>query len=109
MAISDRDTLAAALERTKLPNVYREWVAVVLEGWRPPAQEITTAAELDALPRGSAVRTRNGRVWQREIASGVEWWPAQAGWTHGAMTSARLIEMGPVTVVYVPTEEGNRG
>lgn len=135
---SDRDTLAAlpgmvvhddelhhAIDQS-LAGLYTDWglseglpapvtVAVHIErdlraaGWRPPAQEITTAAELDALPRGSAVRTRNGRVWQREIASGVEWWPAQAGWTHGAMTSARLIEMGPVTVVYVPTEEGNRG
>jgi hypothetical protein len=37
--VSDRDTLTEALKRTHLPNVYRELVAVIMAGWRPPARD----------------------------------------------------------------------
>ncbi len=98
----NEDDLAAALERTKLPNVYREWVAVVLEGWRPPAQVITDRDTPDTYPAGTVAIDRDGDAWQSEADSGVECWACGAD----VRSLGGLVDAyGPLTVVYVPTEE----
>ncbi|MEV6432869.1 hypothetical protein [Nocardia sp. NPDC051463] len=73
-------------------------------GWRPPARGIVDPAELDALPRGSAVLTRNGRVWQKAVTATTEWWPARNNWVRAA-TSEQLLGMGIVTMLHVPSED----
>jgi len=52
-------------------------------GWRPPAQVVETAEELDALPEGTVVRDAEGYVVERNadgygsMAGGAtEWWAA---------------------------------
>lgn len=66
-------------------------------------RKIASAAELDALPRGSAVLTPNGRVWQKANLATAEWWPALSNWTQ-ASTSERLLGLGVVTVLHIPAE-----
>lgn len=78
--------------------------AILAAGFRPPARVITDPAELDALPRGSAVLTRNGRVWQKAVTAATEWWPALSNWERAA-TSGQLLGMGIVTVLHVPADD----
>ncbi|WP_280186255.1 MULTISPECIES: hypothetical protein [Nocardia] len=77
---------------------------VIAEGWRSPARELTDPADLDALPRGSAVLTRNGRVWQKAVTAVTEWWPALGGWEKPA-ASEQLLGMGIVTLLHTPAED----
>ncbi|MEV4155437.1 hypothetical protein AB0J48_20645 [Nocardia salmonicida] len=91
-AIDQRDGLMGLATRV-------DALASGLTGWRPPAQVITTAAELDALPVGSIILHPRG--------DGIP--KLAAGWcVPGHMqtyTAADLLRRGPVTVLYVPTEE----
>lgn len=105
---SDRDTLVELI----LPI---DWSggsagsiadAVIGVGWRPPVREITTAAELDELPVYTIGTVGEGVAAQR--------WPD--GWNvNGQRADERsgsdelIEECGPVTIVYVPMEEANRG
>ncbi len=117
---SDRDQLAALLadhfpefisgsclcgaEKPTLADWSAHAAEVLLaKGVRPPAQVID-AVELDALPRGTAVLTRNGRVWQKAVTPSTEWWPALAGWDRPA-NSGLLLGMGVVTILHIPSED----
>lgn len=40
--------------------------AVLAAGWRPSARVIETAEELDALPDGTVIRDRYGRIGERD-------------------------------------------
>ncbi|MFR9767086.1 hypothetical protein [Nocardia sp. SC052] len=86
------------------PDVEWRALAVYAETWRPSAREITDPTELDALPRGSAVLTRNGRVWQKAVTAATEWWPALGNWSRAA-TSERLLGLGIVTVLHIPADD----
>ncbi|MFC9966308.1 hypothetical protein ACFVH4_18930 [Nocardia ignorata] len=101
--MSDRDTLTEALKRTRLPGVYQDLVAVVMEGWRPPAREITDPAALEALPVGSIVVDFYEAGCTRISPDPVFGW-VRAG---SALASGRHYSAPhlPVTVLYVPTED----
>lgn len=97
--MSDRDKLATLLRARGV--IYPENAAAVAVdgGWRPPAREITTAAEVDALPVGSIVTIdgiavqRTGRDWQSMNAADLR------------IASAALMQIhGPITLVHIPTE-----
>jgi hypothetical protein len=65
--------------------------------------ELVDPDKLDLLPRGSAVLTRNGRVWQKAFNAMVtEWCPAQRLWDR-PLTSAELLGLGPVAVIHIAT------
>lgn len=129
---SDRDTLAAlpgmvvhddelhhAIDQS-LAGLYTDWglseglpapvtVAVHIErdlraaGWRPPAQVITTAAELDALPDDSIVVDHHNAGWQMADRD----YDGTAIWMYhtAARTSAELLGAGArVALVFVPIE-----
>ena len=91
--MSDRDTLTEALKRTRLPGVYQDLVAVVMEGWRPPAREIT---DPDELPPGSVV-IRDGVAYQRE----GDHWSMRGTKTRWDKPHGN----GPIILLYVPTED----
>ena len=57
----------------------------------PPADTITTAAELDALPHHTIVLDALGMGWQKPQDPDEGFWP-----------SARLLTRGPLTVLYRP-------
>ncbi|WP_446224954.1 hypothetical protein ACTWPB_07505 [Nocardia sp. IBHARD005] len=108
--MSDRDTLAEQFDavsqrghgQTFLAPFFRGAVDLVLTaGWRPPAREITTAAELAELPSRSIVCDQDGDAWQRH---GKSWDCALPGGpplpSGGLFATAELL-----TLVYVPTEE----
>lgn len=132
---SDRDTLAAlpgmvvhddelhhAIDQS-LAGLYTDWglseglpapvtVAVHIErdlraaGWRPPAQVITDPDTPDTYPAGSVAIDRDGDAWQAEADIGVECWACGADVRSlGVLVDA----YGPITIVYVPTEEAGRG
>ncbi|MGW6698823.1 hypothetical protein [Nocardia sp. NPDC055049] len=67
-------------------------------------REVTDLAELDALPRGSAVLTPNGRVWQKAVTAPTAWWPALGGWER-AVTSEQLLGLGIVIVLHIPADD----
>lgn len=105
--MSDRDTLAEALKRTHLPNVYRELVAVIMAGWRPPPRVITDPAELHALPVGSIVFDHANPRDAYIKRNGDRWFSTGSSLSATAR-EALLWGEGRVTVAYVPTEEGDR-
>ncbi|MFR9773095.1 hypothetical protein [Nocardia sp. SC052] len=84
--------------------------AVIELGWRPPARVITDPAELDTLPIGSVVRGY-GVAHQACPGYGRSNYPAL--WlkpTGRPQTSAELLadcRGAGVTVLYVPTEDGD--
>ncbi|MFD3426093.1 hypothetical protein [Nocardia fluminea] len=92
------DDLAAA---ANMANVAMETIEA--RGWRPPAREITTAAELDALPTGSIVADRESDPWKALAIHGTRRW--RGPFLGNYETSRFVDEWGPVTVLYVPTEE----
>lgn len=96
--MTDRDTLTALLAGT--PGIgdcaaHQGAGRVIRSGWRPPAQVIT---EPNELPIGSIV-LRDGNAWQRGKQC---WWMAgtRAKWDkpHGS---------GPITLLHLPTENGD--
>jgi hypothetical protein len=76
--------------------------AILAEGWRPPAREITTPAERDALPVGTLVRSDDGFVAVRVNAHSGEVPGRSSRYPWDCIVL-------PVTAVYVPTEEADRG
>lgn len=64
--------------------------------------ELFDPDKLDLLPCGSAVLTRNGRVWQKAMTLPTEWCPALRLWDR-RMTSAELLGLGPVAVIHIAT------
>lgn len=75
-------------------------VAVAREqGWRPPAREITTAEELEALPRWSVVVIDNVAVQRVDTD-----WRAMNAPTIRIASAALMQLRGRLLVVYVPTE-----
>ncbi|NEW49367.1 hypothetical protein GV792_04825 [Nocardia cyriacigeorgica] len=83
-------------------------VAVADAGWRPPAPEITTLAQMDALPYAAVIRWR-AAVYQH---CGYGQWLMPGGHprVHSAWLLQRAAESGTALVVlYVPTEEQSDG
>lgn len=72
--------------------------AILTAGWRPPFPETN---DPDELPPGSIV-LRDGVTWHRDATH----WHLTCG---GHARWDRPFGSGPVTVVYVPTEEDRRG
>lgn len=103
-ASSYRDALACMLTTGPFDSPrYREFAAadrVLAAGWRPPAQVITTAAELDALPRWSIVVIDNVAVQRTDND-----WRAMNAPSLRIASTALLQLRGALTLVYVPTEE----
>lgn len=96
--MSDRDALAVLLRARGV--IYPENAAAVAVdgGWRPPAHEISDPAELAALPVGTVGIAPTGMAWQR-------WrdrWTAKGSTCTSEFLAAHR---GPLTIVYVPTEE----
>ncbi|TDP29839.1 hypothetical protein [Nocardia ignorata] len=107
--MSDRDLLADMLSDCLHDGTAPAWTAETLltRGIRLPAREITTAAELDALPVGSIVADREGDPWKALSIHGARRW---RGPFLGNYETGRFVDdWGPVTVLYVPTEEADRG
>lgn len=77
-------------------------------GWRPPAREITTAADLDALPYGSIVLPQHCDPFKRKtLPEGLRW--TAEGFPDG-LASEQLLRhysaLGcPIAVLHTPTEE----
>ncbi|NEW49366.1 hypothetical protein GV792_04820 [Nocardia cyriacigeorgica] len=108
---SDRDILTSILEISGIEYASAAVGAdsAIARGWRPPAREITTAAKLADLPVGSIVRDRQGDAWRLLHKIG-----GVGRWLCTSLLDGReaddVITFGPVTVLYVPTEEaGGRG
>ncbi len=106
---SDRDTLAAYLtsfvEREAWADTAEEAAEYIESAlrWRPPAREITTAAELDALPDDSIVVDHHNAGWQMADRD----YDGTAIWMYhtAARTSAELLGAGArVALVFVPIE-----
>lgn len=79
--------------------------AILAARWRPPARVITEGAHeaLDQLPYESVVIDADGDAWQRYFAC----WHLAGAAVH--RDSRTLLEtLGPLTLVYVPTERGDR-
>jgi hypothetical protein len=122
---SDRDTMAADLKRSgdthgAMGYNLRYWGPVaddmLAAGYRLPAQVITTAAELDALPGRSIVVGHRGKFGTGYQLTSWDAFTNAANWAspydiEDRSTSRQVIEReGSVTVLYVPTEEaGDRG
>jgi hypothetical protein len=106
MTTSDRDTLTAYLtsfvEREAWADTAEEAAEYIESAlrWRPPAQVITTAAELDALPRWSIVVIDNVAVQRTDND-----WRAMNAPSLRIASTALLQLRGALTLVYVPTEE----
>jgi hypothetical protein len=82
--------------------------AVLDAGLRPPAQVIETIEEIEALPGGAILADRDGDSWQllprgwRCPALDNEWMDRSDDW----FTAADALHQGPLTVLYLPTENG---
>lgn len=71
--------------------------AVLVAGWRPPAPQVSTVDELEALPADTVVTDSVGHPWIRNGAG--EWcerYPA-------GIDPDELLADGPVTVQCIPT------
>lgn len=122
--MSDRDTLADVIHMAiceDSPEECQEWggkcvrAARDAAGWRPPAPEITTAEELEALAAPSVVFDRFGVAWQstRQPDGGILWFadghePRAAAKMFDPYVFERDQLCGSITVLYVPTEETDR-
>lgn len=107
---SDRDTLTDLIDDTRADgHSPREAAAYLLDaGWRPPAREITTAAQADALPYGSVVMPEHCDPFKRKThPEGLRW--VGESFPEG-LTSEQLLRHYsalncPITVLFIPTEE----
>lgn len=106
--MSDRDTLteiinAASFQAPSYSACAAD--AVIAAGWRPPAREITTVEERDALPVGSIVVDFFEAGCTRISTEPPYGWVRVSS----ALTMGRQYGVPhlPVTVVYVPTEEAD--
>jgi hypothetical protein len=94
---------------------------ILAAGWRPPAQVIDTPEGLAALPTGTVIRSRDGDIASIDHG-GVEEWTGRRTVLHlldfvigaGRLTIADLEDADaggsfPYTVLYLPTEEADRG
>ncbi|MGV9818401.1 hypothetical protein [Nocardia xishanensis] len=94
-------------------NLDAEQVAdrLLARGVRPPARRIETPTDLDALPGRAIVVGRNGEAWQ--LTSHDVFPRPGANWGSPYLISDRLSSrqlldhVGPVTVLYIPTEEAS--
>lgn len=73
-----------------------EWVRARLNEAASRPRQVSTVAELDALPVGAVVLA-DGEVWQRSIN---EWWVTWQGEARGPRTMTL-----PARLLYVPEEE----
>lgn len=123
---SDRDTLAGIIHRAGLYSS-PEAEAVALDrlieaGVRPPARVIATAAKADALPVGTILLhaecpDSNPCIWLRvrgkhwRISPGLYWEVCGDKATHydSEDLECHADHGGPLTVIYIPTEETARG
>lgn len=102
--MSDRDTLTAYLDSLIEGEAWADTGAEAAEhitsvlGWRPPAQVISTVAELDALPDRTVVLDAYGDVFQRRAG---RWRTCDTA----SLGSEKVARYGPLTVLFVPTEE----
>lgn len=108
--MSDRDTLAELIDTHSFqaPGYSADAAeAVIAAGWRPPAREITTIEERDALPVGSIVVDFFEAGCTRISAE------PPYGWVRVSSALPMGRQYGvphlPATVLYVPTEEAPRG
>src|SRR5690606_39314276 len=65
---------------------------------------ITTVTELDALPVGSVVMTEEGWLAKKFETTQTQHWDVTERWRRGNYPDVRLIEHGPLTVLYEPEE-----
>ncbi|MGS2805359.1 hypothetical protein [Nocardia sp. MW-W600-9] len=80
--------------------------AAIAKGWRPPAREITDPAVREEFRHGSIAIDRDGEVWiSIGTCTGPRWRCRGAGSSH--TTSEVVGDFGPLTIVYVPTEEAD--
>jgi hypothetical protein len=63
---------------------------------------VTTVAELDALPIGSVVMTEEGWLAKKFETTQTQHWDVTERWRRGNYPDVRLIEHGPLTVLYEP-------
>jgi len=115
--MSDRDTLAelihAAICEDSWEHECLAWDGKCIRaaeqqlaaGVRPPAREITTAAELDALPIGSVISDGADQVLRRVVVFAGQ----PPGWeVTGDERPVEEVRL-PATVLREPTEETSRG
>jgi len=101
---SERDELAAVIESAKRRDGFGSYIrpeqaadAILAAGYSRPKQ-VSTVAELDALPTESLVRSEQGGVWHKEASgSGCVWTEPGAQWWHWATDIAL-----PAMVLYSP-------
>ena len=79
--------------------------------WGPGTgpEQITTAAELDALPVGSVVLDRSGIAWQKVSSEAGPRWADATGNPGRISTSLLVSKYGPVTVLGPVAEAEARG
>jgi hypothetical protein len=65
---------------------------------------VTTVDELDALPIGSVVMTEEGWLAKKFETTQTQHWDVTERWRRGNYPDVRLIEHGPLTVLYEPEE-----
>lgn len=112
---SDRDTLAELIDQhPTIPSRYAPQIAdrVIAAGWRPPAREITTAGELDALPYGAIVLAKYSKPFKLTTMPVGYRWVAEGcsdGWTSQRLFDHYTAAHCPLILLYVPTEEAGRG
>lgn len=87
--------------------------AIEAEGWRPPLDVIDDPAVLDALPGRAIVVGRNDEAWQLTSHDVIPHPGANWGSPYlfsDRLSSRQLLDhVGPVTVVFTPTKEADRG
>ncbi len=107
--MSARDDLAALINDTEDQWAWEEGDgsveamagAILAAGWRPPARTVTTAAELDALPKGTVVLVTGTReAWQKSFG---EWWPPAS--EHSWSAQNVIKEPGRLVVLWEPEVE----
>lgn len=108
---SDRDTLADLLKETADRassfqfhiGHYRGVAAQVLAaGWRPPAHEITDPDTPDTYPARTVGIDRDGEVWVSRFS---DWVVAFDPTARGERLGDIVADVGPLTLVFIPTEE----
>lgn len=90
------DPIHVTLARMSIEDQIR---AVLAAGWRPPATQVSTVDELEALPVITVVTDSDGHPWVRNMVG--EWCePFPTG-----IDPDELLVDGPVTVQFVPALE----
>lgn len=79
--------------------------AILAAGYRKP-REVTTAAELDALPVGSVVLDAEGDAWQDRGYAAFNWCNTTSGMNGGLDPELLVSTYGPLTLLHEP--EGER-